>query len=519
MANTITPQIVNLKAVLVVSPIASQLQQSGAIVSVGGTTLAPNTYLYCANLAAVTAISATSYEITSLAWATNTVTATVATGILGSIGSTFTTTISGATPSGYNGTYIATVASATTFTYALASNPGTETVAGSFTLPGISPITPAATTFFAQGTSVGAYILELGNISGVDAQIAALDTWITNNPGVFYAYLVPAAWDFSLDEVGSVIINNGGNGYTTAPTVTFSAPPVGSGNTTAAGTATIQNGQVVAVTVTNPGSGYTSAPTITFSGGGGVGASATANLASAMNIVASQYASPTGKTYFFITTTVANIANYSASKSIYAFVPSPTATSQEFGAAAHFYQWLVNKPGLTNQLAPMAYRFLYGVTAWPSTGYAANIQTVLSAYGNLNLVPPQGGITNVCIFKGTTMDGSQASWWYGIDWYQITVTNDLAAAIVNGSNSNPPLLYDQNGINTLAAVANRDLNTAISFGCALSGSVTATSFNDYTTANPNDYKAGIYNGLAVSIVGQNGFLQVGVTLSAIQFAG
>lgn len=196
MAQTITPTIVNLTAVVTQAPTPSQLQQSGAIVSVGGTTLAAGTYQYCGNLAAVTSIAATSYAITSLAWATGTVTATVTSGILPSVGTTFTTTISGATPNAYNGTYTATVASATTFTYSIVTNPGTETVAGFFTLSGTSPITAAATTFFAQGQSVGVYVLELGDITGVDAQIAALGTWITNNPNIFYAYLVPAAWDF-----------------------------------------------------------------------------------------------------------------------------------------------------------------------------------------------------------------------------------------------------------------------------------------------------------------------------------
>ncbi|QGZ66274.1 hypothetical protein [Paraburkholderia acidisoli] len=330
MANTITPQIVNLTAVVTTAPEPSQLQQSGAIVSVGGTTLTPGTYQYCGNLPTVNSISATSYSIASLTWASSEVTATVAAGVLPTVGSTFTTTISGAAPSGYNGTYIATVASSTTFTYAVASNPGTETALGSFTISGASPITYPATSFFAQGTSVGVYVLELGNVTGVDAQIATLDAWITSNPGVFYSYLTPAAWDYSKDEVGSVVINNGGNGYTVAPTVTFSAP--GGGGTTATGTATVQNGVVVAVAVTSPGSGYTAAPTVTFSGGGGVGAVATANLASAINILAGKYASATGKTYFFPTTTLANLPNYATLKSVYATAPAPTATSQEFDA-------------------------------------------------------------------------------------------------------------------------------------------------------------------------------------------
>ena len=60
-----------------------------------------------------------------------------------------------------------------------------------------------------------------------------------------------------------------GTGYTSAPNVTFSAPPAG--GTTASGTATVSNGKITGVTIASNGggSGYTTNPTITFSGGGG----------------------------------------------------------------------------------------------------------------------------------------------------------------------------------------------------------------------------------------------------------
>lgn len=445
MAQTITPQIVNLTAVLTVAPTPSQLQQSGAFVSVGGTTLSTGSYQFCSSPSALESI-------------------------LESSGS---------------GNY--------------------------------AELQTMGTTFFAQGSSVGVYVLELGTQASGVAGIEALQTWITNNPGIFYAYLVPASWDNQDEVVGSVVITNGGTGYTAAPTVTFSAPS--GGGTTATGTATVANGVVTGVTITNPGGPYTSAPTVTFSApASGTTATGTANLAAELNILAGDYAGPTGKTYFFVTTTVSNAASYQPNKSVFAFVPSPTATSQEFGAAAYFYNWLVNNPGTANQLAPMAYRYVYGVTAWPASGYAANVQTVLSAYGNIFYPCSEAGISETGQWKGTTSDGSQASWWYGIDWYQIRVKQDLAAAVINGSNSNPPLLYNQPGINQLAAIATRDLNTAISYGCALSGTVTATSFATYTTDNPDDYKAGVYNGLSATVVGQNGFLQVGFYLDAVEFA-
>ena len=74
--------------------------------------------------------------------------------------------------------------------------------------------------------------------------------------------------------VASVTVGTPGTGYTTVPTVTFSASPTGD---TTTGTATIATGAVTGVTITHAGSGYTSAPTITF-GGPGTGAAATATL-------------------------------------------------------------------------------------------------------------------------------------------------------------------------------------------------------------------------------------------------
>jgi hypothetical protein len=88
-----------------------------------------------------------------------------------------------------------------------------------------------------------------------------------------------AVWlDATPDGVASVTINTPGTGYTTAPTVTFSAPQ-NAGGITATGTATITGGVVTAVTITNPGTGYTAAPTVTFSAPtSGTTATGTANL-------------------------------------------------------------------------------------------------------------------------------------------------------------------------------------------------------------------------------------------------
>jgi hypothetical protein len=75
--------------------------------------------------------------------------------------------------------------------------------------------------------------------------------------------------------VNALLLTNGGTGYTSNPTVSFS----GGGGSGAAATATYLPGYVASLILTNPGTGYTSAPTIAFTGGGtpSIPASAVAN--------------------------------------------------------------------------------------------------------------------------------------------------------------------------------------------------------------------------------------------------
>lgn len=66
------------------------------------------------------------------------------------------------------------------------------------------------------------------------------------------------------DQVVSITISNGGTGYTSAPTVTFTGDGTG-----AEATAFIDgSGVVTSIDITNPGSGYTSAPSVVFTGDG-----------------------------------------------------------------------------------------------------------------------------------------------------------------------------------------------------------------------------------------------------------
>jgi autotransporter-associated beta strand protein len=80
----------------------------------------------------------------------------------------------------------------------------------------------------------------------------------------------------------------GGTGYTSAPTVTISAPPAGGIQATA--TVAVSAGAITTFTITNAGKGYTSVPTVSF-GGPGTGATANAVVSGNYNRI---YIYPTG---------------------------------------------------------------------------------------------------------------------------------------------------------------------------------------------------------------------------------
>ena len=72
--------------------------------------------------------------------------------------------------------------------------------------------------------------------------------------------------------------NSGGTGYLTSPNVIIGPPDLANG-VQAQATAIISNGSVISFVIDNPGNGYLTAPVVSFSGGGGgSGAAATAFL-------------------------------------------------------------------------------------------------------------------------------------------------------------------------------------------------------------------------------------------------
>lgn len=84
-------------------------------------------------------------------------------------------------------------------------------------------------------------------------------------------------------RVTNVTVTNGGSGYTSAPTVSFTHTPGCVQGQCVTATANVSGGQVTSVSITNPGMGYCLAPTVSFSGGGGTGAAATATVSGTLD--------------------------------------------------------------------------------------------------------------------------------------------------------------------------------------------------------------------------------------------
>jgi len=196
------PNIVNVVVTQQVASAPSKLQQTGAFVSQGGTTLAAGTTQLLTQLSDLTSILRPATDISTITWSGSVVTVTTATAHGIPSGDTVQIVIAGCTPIGYNGTFAGTSTGTNSVTYPLVSDPGASSVVGSLQLANTLELTAMGNTFFAQGSTVSVFVLELGTTT-VDNGVTALNTYIEDNVGhlptsptpQFYSYLFPKTWD------------------------------------------------------------------------------------------------------------------------------------------------------------------------------------------------------------------------------------------------------------------------------------------------------------------------------------
>ena len=190
-------QIVQTNVAITLPPAPSTLLGTGAIISQGGTTLSAGTRSLLTSAADLTGILAGSKANLSLVVSGSgpyLVTVTTASAHGFTVGDTLELTLSGMTPAAYNGTYQCTIIDGTTFSYTIPTNPGSLTVPGVVTDADVAELTAQVNTFFAQGSQVSVYVLELGQGSSAQG-VTALSAFITANPELIFAFLVPSEWD------------------------------------------------------------------------------------------------------------------------------------------------------------------------------------------------------------------------------------------------------------------------------------------------------------------------------------
>ena len=547
MATVYPLNIVKVNVTQTVGPAPATLQQSGALISQGATTLNQYGSALLTQLSDLTPLLAGTKAISTATWAGNLATITTAAPHGFTQSDTVFLTITGVSVAGFNGSFDCTVTGASTFTYYMATSLSSGT-GGACTEEDVAELTQMATTFFAQGSNLACYVLELGEGSPADG-ITALGTYLTNYPnsnyqpglsGYYYAYVVPRTWDGvatfltllasyeSLTSKTYFFITTTLQTYTLYTTLQkcaftlIESPAYGTWakNTLTAATYTAQSnlppvftGVVTASTTT--AHGVSPGQWFTISGCTPVGYNGTFQA----------QVGTTGSTLvYYVTGTLAaetvlgQLVGSSYSNTGVASGQFGTS-SNEFSIAACFYRLLNFSPSAATLVPPFAYGFTYGTTPYPVQGNTSILTTLKNANINVISTGAEGGISTAMIAFGSTMDGNDFSYWYSVDWVQIQSDIALANAIINGSNNVAnPLYYDQSGINTLVAVETQVMKNAVAFGLALAPiTVTYIPFVQYVTQNPSDYTTGIYRGLSVSYTPQRGFKEIVFNVNVTNF--
>jgi len=379
--------------------------------------------------------------------------ATVNVAIGMTVSDTFLTTIAGATPATYNGEVLATVASSTTFTYPLTTDPGTSPATGTvtYTPRGVAELSANMNpVFFAQGSAQGVFVLELG--AGEDAAaIAVLDAWITANPGEFYSYLVPKSWNAAATFVTLV------NKYTanTAKTYFFTTLTAG----TYASFAGIKS---VVGHVESPDS-----PITEFS--------AAADFRATLNYAPSptNKVTPLAFTYLQDVTAYPTKGNGATLTAFKAAGVNYVGTGAEGGISSEILFW-----GTTMDVRPFTY--------WYSVDWI-QINTDLD-------------VTNAVINGSNDPTNPLYYNQNGIDRLQDVGAATLSKAVSYGL---------ANGTVTQTALSPTAFNDALDAG-DFDGQlvINAVPYATWLAANPSDYKDQTYGGFTVVYVNQNGFIEI-----------
>jgi len=469
--------IVTVTVSTILAPFPSGFQQTGAIVSFGGTNQPTGSASLLTQYSDLEAIISDPFPIQDAVWATGTVTVTTPVPLpvsVGGVGSVIPLQISGFTPPGYNGTFDCTVTGVDEFTYQLATDPGLATVIGELQLYAAAELNAQVATFFRQGTTTTVTVLELGfGSAGITDQVAKMDIWLANNTLSYYGYLMPEEWGYAANIP---LVLQTFMQYTSPEAMTY-----------------------FWLTLTEPAAVGMIPPDC----------KSVIQLLEAPTVPLARQAS----------------------------IPGEYA---EFTMAGMFYWGMQYRATAVTRVAPMCFKYIFGVTPYPLQNNGPFLVDLKRQFCNYIQTGSEGGINYTNVYEGVTADGfDYFNWWWTIDWVQLQINLNLSNAIINGAN-NPlsPLYYNQFGINFLEAVLAGVMTSGVQFGLVngpvvqtgydpatlsqqiqlgtfgATCNVNAVPFLTYTADNPSDYGIGEYDGLSVLFIPSRGFVHILVSVVA-----
>ena len=188
-------RIVQVNVSETVAPVPNRLQQTAAIVSMGGTTITAGTTQWIAAAGQLSDYLIPAYDIASISWAAGVVTVVTTNPHGIPIADTTNIVVDGVSVTGYNGNFVATGFDATTLNYALGTDPGGTPTGGTVQVGPQVNLIAADATWWAQGNlGTGYYVYESGTADPADV-IDSMTTYLTANPQTIYNWLLLPGMD------------------------------------------------------------------------------------------------------------------------------------------------------------------------------------------------------------------------------------------------------------------------------------------------------------------------------------
>lgn len=186
MAQGFFNHIVQLNVTAEYAPEPSALQSRGMIVSQGSTSVPTGTAVYFGDPTSLSGYLSPAKSISTLTWTAGVVEVALTTNHGLTEGTLTPLIVTGAFPSAYNGTVVATVGADNVLTYSLDVDPGLASIPGSARYGVDAWLIAADATWWAQNGQVTGYFLFESGTADVGDTLTALDAWIVANPRQVY---------------------------------------------------------------------------------------------------------------------------------------------------------------------------------------------------------------------------------------------------------------------------------------------------------------------------------------------